>query len=52
MAWWDCDRGGVLELDGLDFELEVLLTDLGQTVAWWVSSQTGTIVWRVRVGRA
>lgn len=23
MTWWQCEQGGVLELDGVDLELEV-----------------------------
>jgi hypothetical protein len=56
MSWWDCGQGdtdgGVLELDGLDLELEVRFSRSGRVVAWWVSSQSGEWLRRAWVGIA
>lgn len=57
MTWWDCEgpceeSGGVLELDGVDLELELRCTEDGRTLAWWVDSQSGAWLWRVPVGSA
>jgi hypothetical protein len=56
MSWWDCGQGdtdgGVLELDGLDLELEVRFSRSGRVVAWWVSTQSGEWLRRAWVGIA
>jgi hypothetical protein len=52
MTWWACGDGGVLEIDGLDLELEVRFRRCGHVVAWWVDSQTGEWIRSAPVGSA
>lgn len=42
----------MLELDWLDLELELQFTADGCAIAWRVESQSGVVLWPVRVGTA